>query len=124
MLKERRNMAKVWKETTPDFKQFEKVGDIIEGELLGYTDIQIKGITVKRWQMRRLSDGIAVGFLGGVSLDSMLEAVPVGSTIKLEFVGKVSLGGGMAVKKFKMFEEVEGEEEKAPEVPPTPKKKK
>jgi len=99
-----------WKETTPDFMQFETKGQALEGQLLGYTEIQIKGVTVRRWQIKRLEDGIAVGFLGGVSLDSMLEAVTAGTVIKLEYEGKVKLGSGYSVKKFKLYEALTGED--------------
>ena len=113
-----------WKETTPDFKQFSEKGETLEGQLLGYTIIQIKGVNVKRWQIRRLSDGIAQGFLGGISLDAMLEAVPVGTTIKLEYLGKVSVGSGMSVKKFRLYEQTEGEESTPSESKPKSKSRK
>jgi hypothetical protein len=113
-----------WKETTPDFKQFEAKGETLEGELLGFNIIQIKGVNVRRWQLRRLSDGIAVGFLGGVSLDATLDAVPVGTTIKLEYEGKVKLGSGYHVKKFKLYEQAADAPEKSPEKSPDKPKKK
>lgn len=115
---------KGWKETTPDFKQFEEKGETLEGELLGFNIIQIKGVNVRRWQLRRLSDGIAVGFLGGVSLDATLDAVPVGTTIKLEYEGKVKLGSGYHVKKFKLYEMAEDASDKeSPKPTDKPKKK-
>lgn len=96
-------MEKKWKEITPDFISFEKAGQSIEGELLGYTELRIKDVPVKKWQIKKLSDGIITGFLGGVSLDPMLEAVPIGQTIKLEYAGNVKLGGGYSVKTFKLY---------------------
>lgn len=99
-----------WKEITPDFISFEKAGQSIEGVLLGYTELRIKEVPVKKWSIQKLSDGIDTGFLGGVSLDPMLEAVAVGTTIKLEFAGNVKLGGGYSVKTFKLYiEEVKVE---------------
>jgi len=124
MIKEGGKNLVGWKETTPDFKQFSEKGETLEGQLLGYTIIQIKGVNVKRWQIRRLSDGIAQGFLGGISLDAMLEAVPVGTTIKLEYLGKVSVGSGMSVKKFRLYEQTAEDTEPEPEKTGTRKPKK
>lgn len=104
-----------WTEITPDFISFEAVGQSIEGELLGYSDLRIKEVPVKKWQIKKLSDGIITGFLGGVSLDPMLEAVTIGTTIKLEFAGNVKLGGGYSVKTFKLYiEEVKAEPKPEP----------
>lgn len=92
-----------WKEITPDFMTFDSKGQSLEGELLGFTELRIKEIPVKKWSILNKTTGIATGFLGGVSLDPMLEAVPVGTVIKLEYNGNVKLGGGYSVKTFKLY---------------------
>lgn len=96
-----------WKEITPEFIQFQEKGEAIEGILLGYDEITVKGVTVKRWQMERSGDGVILSFLGGVSLDRILEAVPRGKLIRLEYQGRINIGSGMSVKKFKLYEQVE-----------------
>lgn len=112
MIKEKDIDDKMWKEITPDFMSFETKGQFIEGKLLGYSDLRIKEVPVKKWSIERASDGVAVGFLGGVSLDPMLLAVPIGTTIKLEYDGNVKIAGGYSVKTFKLF--VEAQDTKAP----------
>lgn len=96
-----------WNEITPDFLQFTTKGESVEGKLLGCTELRIKDVPVRKWSVARLSDGIAVGFLGGVSLDPMLDAVPIGTVIKLEFDGMVQLAAGHRVKKFKLYQGVQ-----------------
>lgn len=107
----------MWKEITPDFMSFTVKGQSIEGELLGYSELRIKEVPVKKWSILKLSDGIATGFLGGVALDPMLEAVPTGTTIKLEYEGNVKLDSGYSVKQFKLYVQ-------APEAPKDNGKKK
>lgn len=124
MIKERSIKAKMWKEITPEFYIFESKGQFVEGRLLGFSEINIKGVVVKKWQIERLDNGIIVGFLGGVSLDPMLAAVPVDTTIKLEFDGMVKLEAGHRVKKFKLYIEQAGDDKPSIKEDKTTSKKK
>lgn len=103
MLKERGDTIMAWKEITPEFKVFSEKGEFVEGKLLGHSEIKIKDVTVKKWSMEDIHTGVSINFLGGVSLDPMLLAVPVGTVIKLEFDGTVKLERGQRVKKFKLY---------------------
>jgi len=94
-----------WKEITPDFLSFDTKGQFLEGELVGYSELRIKNVPVKKWGIRKISDGVVTGFLGGVALDPMLEAVPAGTVIKLEYDGSVKIAGGYSVKTFKLYTE-------------------
>jgi len=114
MLKIRGIRSMKWTEITPDFVQFTTKGESVEGKLLGSTELRIKDVPVRKWQIARLTDGVAVGFLGGVSLDPMLDAVPIGNVIKLEFDGMVQLAGGYRVKKFKLYQAVKEEPKPEP----------
>jgi len=110
MIKGRFIIVPKWKEITPGFFQFETKGQSLEGKLLGYSEIRIKEILVKRWAIATLPDGIVTNFLGGVSLDPMLEAVPEGTIIKLEFDGFVRLEKNQRVKTFKLYQAIKEEE--------------
>ena len=106
MTKEGVTTTMKWENITPDFITFEKKGEFIEGELLEPSVIMIKGVEVMKWQVRDLKDDIVKAFLGGISLDPMLTNVPVGTTIKLEFDGKLKIASGYQVKTFKLYKQI------------------
>jgi len=90
-----------WREVTPEFYEFKEAGQELIGILSGRSMINIQGTEVSRWVVNT-PNGM-VSFLGGVSLDPLLEGIEMGTLIKLIFQGLQPTAKGTSVKTFRVF---------------------
>ena len=90
-----------WENHTPDFYQFTEAGQFLIGTLAPSETITVGGQPTERYTLET-SDG-PVAFLGGVQLDSLLLGLPIGTKIKLLFLGLFDAPGGRKYKKFELY---------------------
>ena len=93
---------KPWNEQTPEFYQFttpeqELVGVLVSRGMVPMRDAEVLTYTLE------VEPGKRVKFLGGVSLDSMMEPIEIGQEIRLIYGGKEKTSTGYQVKKFRLF---------------------
>lgn len=90
-----------WRSVGSEFYKFEKKGQEVVGVLVAKGTIGIKGQETTRWEVQT-PEGL-VAFLGGVSLDIMLNKIDTGTMIKIVYKGKVKTLGGTQVKEYDVF---------------------
>lgn len=90
-----------WKETDRVLYKFATVGDTVEGTYLGGTHTVTKYGETQKHSIRT-AEGVSV-FFGSVVLDDLLDSIPQGTTVFLEYTGMIESGTGQKVKDFRMW---------------------
>lgn len=82
-----------------DFFKFEKEGQILEGTLTLKETISINNNEIGKFTLTDDVGGMK-SFLGGASIDAILENIPEGTYIRLTYKGKERTNSGREVKIF------------------------
>lgn len=69
-----------------DFFRFENPGDILVGKLVEKSEITIRGKPGKKYKVENDS-GTIIAFNGGTKIDDVLEMLPLGIMVRIEFTG-------------------------------------
>ncbi|MBW8035450.1 MAG: hypothetical protein FVQ79_07420 [Planctomycetes bacterium] len=99
-------MPRQMKEVSTNFVKLGKGSEDsaeVEGVLIEKGSLSFKDNMVGRYKLE--SDDAEIGIqtvLGSVKIDDLLESVPVGTYIKLSYVGEISTKGGQTMNDIKL----------------------
>lgn len=90
-----------WQEKTADFITFDEKGQELLGCLTGIDEITLHDTKVRRARIETQT-GVK-SFLLGAQLEPLLLTVPVGTIIKVRYLGEVKSSIGRRVKQYKVW---------------------
>ncbi len=79
----------------------EEVVKVIEGTLAEKGSIPFQNNIVGRYKLQK-EDGVMVTLLGSTKMDDLLETIPTGVFIRLEYIGEIPTKGGFKMKDYKL----------------------
>lgn len=104
-MKEAAKKADVMKDLTPNFFEFEKQGDGFVGKFIASAAVDSSlGTGTYNQYLFETDDGMLKCAFGAATDKEVVPLMKVGGIYSVEFVGKVKIGGGKSVNKFKVYE--------------------
>lgn len=93
---------RTYREVPQDFQSLDAEHPEIEGCLVKKTTQSFPNGVVGRYSVET-GEGKTITFLGSTIIDDLLENVPEGTFIRVEYAGEIKTGQGRKLKQIKLF---------------------
>ena len=91
-----------WKKASPDFVQFEEVGQHYAGKLISKGVVNFPNGDVGRYTLED-DEGNLIAFLGGAVIDRVLDTIEIGTDVYVEYTGDERTAANQTVRLFDVF---------------------